>query len=80
MKLFIKRNYQREILYESFRNIYQVLNRAFLNLENLSDMARYSDFDDDIKLSAKLVKKSLKFSSIVQQCLENSVHKHGNGN
>ena len=43
-------------------------------------MARYSDFDEDIKLSAKLVKKSLKFSSIVQQCLENSVHKHGNGN
>ena len=55
MKLFIKRNYQREILYESFRNIYQVLNRAFLNIENLSDMVRYGDFDEDVKLSAKLV-------------------------
>ena len=57
--------------------MYQILNRALLNLEDLSDMVRNNE---DVKFTARLVKENLKFSNLVQKYLKNNVHKHRNKN
>ena len=70
LKLFSRRSYRRENIYEMCRNIHQTLNLIFLSIEK--DMLK----DRKFKLTTRLVKKRLK--NRIKEKLRREVKKHDN--
>ena len=69
IKIFVKRSYRSENLYEYFRNLFQVMNTTFLELESMPP---------NEKFNVRSVKRILSTSKFNRKAMEARFPKHGN--